>query len=75
MSNSDRVKKFEYSFFIIGSVLIISGIVIDNAIPWSDQITLTKMGNCIADMHFRHNNETQFQECISPDLKKIETLQ
>ena len=26
-------------------------------------------------MHFRNQNETQFQECVTPDLEKIESIQ
>lgn len=26
-------------------------------------------------MHFRNHNETQFQECVKPDLEKIEAIQ
>jgi len=43
--------------------------------PWVDQINLTKIESCIADMHFRNYNETQFQECVTPNLEKIEGIQ
>ncbi len=52
-----------------------AGISTDNVMPWVDQITLTNIENCIADIHFRNHNETQFQECVSPDLDKIENVQ
>ena len=63
------------SFIIIGSLVIIIGIIFDNVMPWLDQIILTKIENCIADTHFRNHNETQFQECVAPDLKQIEVTQ
>jgi len=75
MSNIEKVKKYDISFIIIGSLMIIAGITADNVMPWVDQITLTKMESCIADMHFRNHNETQFQECVTPDLEKIEGIQ
>lgn len=71
----EKVKKYDISFIIIGSLMIIGGITVDNLMPWVDQITLTEIEICIADMHFRHNNETQFQECVNPDLEKIEAIQ
>lgn len=75
MSNFKKIKNYDISFIIIGSLVIISGITLDNVMPWVDEITLTKIEICIADMHFRHNNETQFQECVTTDLEKIETIQ
>ena len=55
--------------------MIIAGITADNVMPWVDQITLTNIEICIADVHFRNHNETQFQECVTPDLEKIEGIQ
>lgn len=75
MSNIEKVKKYDISFIIIGSLMIIAGITADNVMPWVNQITLTKIESCIADMHFRNHNETQFQECVTPDLEKIEGIQ
>ena len=75
MSNVEKIKKYDISLIIIGSLVIIGGITIDNLMPWVDQITLTNIEICIADMHFRHNNETQFQNCVKPDLEKIEVIQ
>ena len=55
--------------------MITAGIFADTVLPWADETTHTKIESCIADMHFRHNNETQFRECVAPDLKKIEAIQ
>lgn len=74
MSNI-KVENFDIYFIIIGSLMIAAGISTDNVLPWADETTHTKIESCIADMHFRHNNETQFQECVVPDLKKIEDIQ
>lgn len=71
----EKVKKYDISFIIIGSLMIIAGIVTDNVMPWVDQITLTNIETCIADMHFRNHSEIQFQECVTPDLEKIEGIQ
>ena len=75
MSNIEKIKKYDISFIIIGSLMIFAGITVDNLMPWVDQITLTDIEICVADMHFRHNNETQFQECVNPNLEKIEAIQ
>lgn len=71
----DEVKKYHVGLFVMGILLIIAGLLIDNAMAWIDQITLMNIESCIADMHFRNTNEIQFQECIFPDLKKIESIQ
>jgi len=55
--------------------MILSGILVGNILPWSDEITHNKMESCIADMHFRNTTETQFQECVTPDIEKIIVLQ
>ena len=75
MSNIEKVKKYDIFFMIIGSLMIIAGISADNIMPWADQITLIKIQSCIADMHFRNHNETQFQECVTPDIEKIGAIQ
>lgn len=71
----EKIKKYNTSLIGVGVLIIIAGIVADNVMPWVDQITLTHIEICIADMHFRNHNETQFQECVSPDLDKIEGIQ
>lgn len=71
----EKFKKYDISFIIVGLLMIIAGITADNVMPWVDQITLTNIEICIADMHFRNHTETQFQECVATDLEKIESIQ
>lgn len=71
----EEIKKHQVGLFIMGILFITAGIFANNIMPWADQIALTQIESCIADMHFRHNDETKFQECVSPDLKKIEAIQ
>lgn len=77
MLNIEKIKKYEISLIVVaaGLLMIFAGITVDNLMPWVDQITLTEIERCIADMHFRHNDETQFQECVNPNLEKIEATQ
>lgn len=75
MSNIKKIKNYEIGLIFMGSLMIGGGITAQNIMPWIDEITLIKIESCIADMHFRHNNETQFQECVITDLKKVETIQ
>ena len=74
MSNIE-VESFDVYFIIVGPLMIVAGILANSILPWADEITHTKIESCIADMHFRHDNEIQFQECVAPDLKKIESIQ
>jgi hypothetical protein len=71
----DEIRKYHVGLFVMGILFIALGITANNVMLWADQTTLTHIERCIVDMHFRHNNETQFQECVSPDLKKIEAIQ
>jgi len=75
MGKFEELKQYHIGLIVLGSLFIATGLVANNVMPWADQITLTHIERCIADMHFRHNNETQFQECVTPDLKKIESIQ
>lgn len=70
-----EIKILDVRFIIVGSLFLFAGIIIDNTVPWIDQISLIKIESCIADMHFRHNNENQFQKCVTPDLEQIQTIQ
>ncbi len=72
---SIEIKILDVYFIIAGSLMIVAGIMVDNIMPWVDQISLIKIESCIADMHFRHNNETQFQKCVTPDLEQIQAIQ
>lgn len=68
-------KNYQYSFFFFGAIMIIGGITIENIMPYVNEIKLIKIEACIADMHFRHNNETHFQNCVNSDIKDIEQIQ
>ena len=75
MGRSEKVKKYDINIIIVGALMIIGGITLDNLMPWIDQINLTNIEICIADMHFRNHTEKQFQECVNPDLEKIKLIQ
>ena len=70
-----KVTRYDVYFITMGSLMIASGIITDNVLPWADQSTLSKIEMCVADIHFRNHTETQFQECVTPDLEKIEAIQ
>lgn len=70
-----EIKNVDVSFIILGSLIIAVGISIDYFLPWTEEISHNKIEKCIADMHFRNSTETQFQECVSTDLKQIEAIQ
>ena len=71
----DKIKKYNVELFVIGILFIVMGVFTNNVMPWAEQSTLSYIESCIADMHFRHNNETKFRECVTPDLKEIESIQ
>lgn len=70
-----EIKILDVYFIIFGSLMIFAGITVDNIMPWVNEINLNKIESCIADMHFRHSNETQFQKCVTPDLEQIQAIQ
>lgn len=72
--SAKQVKHFDLPFIIAGALFIVAGIFADHLMVWIDQITLSNIENCIADMHFRHNNEDTFLACVSTDLGKIEAI-
>lgn len=69
------IKVSDFYYIIIGALTIFAGIVLNNIMPWADQINLIHIEKCIADMHFRNINETDFQKCVTPNLKHITATQ
>lgn len=70
-----EIKISDVRFIILGIAVIVAGIAFDYALPWVNEINLNKIESCIADMHFRNATETQFQQCVTPDLKQIQAVQ
>lgn len=71
----EEIKRHHLSLIGMGTLIILLGMTVDNLMPWVDQTTLSNIGKCIADVHFRNHTETQFQECVAPDLEKIGNIQ
>ena len=80
MSLNDETKneksRTHYGYWIfLGITAIIGGLAAESIVPWADQSTLSVIETCIADMHFRNHTETEFRDCVSPDVEKIQALQ